>query len=335
MTAPISDQTASVMRQLWFDYLDTIEPIRPRLHRFCVKLTGSIWDGEDLLQDTLLRGFGSIARDPVTQSPELGARRWFDKPQGYLSQIAVNLWIDQRRRAQREFEFRAMDIPATTRETPVVTRSAGTALFDRTSPQERAALVLKEVFDFDLSEIAQLLSTTEGAIKTALHRARKKLSDERNGGMPHRLAKASAELVDRFVVALNTRDVEKITALLLEPATYEVQGVGWERGKRTIWLGVATNEARDVTAERRFVDGEFVVVHTFVANGKTYLGSVARLEESEEKVARIINYHYCPDTLVHVARLLELEPWSNGYHQTDRVLAQMVMDSALPWGAVA
>src|SRR5258708_29034855 len=155
MVPPISDQTASAMRQLWFDYLDTIEPIRPQLHRFCVKLTGSVWDGEDLLQDTLLRGFGSIARDPVTQSPELGTRRWFDKPQAYLSQIATNLWIDQQRRSQRDAKLRSKDVQATTSEPPVVTRSASATLFNRTAPQERAALVLKDVFAFDLREIAQ------------------------------------------------------------------------------------------------------------------------------------------------------------------------------------
>ena len=67
----------------------------------------------------------------------------------------------------------------TSRETPPITQAAGTALFERTSPQERAAVVLKDAFDFSLEEIAGLLSTSVGAVKSALHRGRDRLADAR------------------------------------------------------------------------------------------------------------------------------------------------------------
>ena len=43
------------LEQAWETYLDTVEPLRPDLHRYCRQLTGGIWDAEDLVQDTLLR----------------------------------------------------------------------------------------------------------------------------------------------------------------------------------------------------------------------------------------------------------------------------------------
>jgi hypothetical protein len=57
-----SDQMARQLREAWFRYLDTIEPIRPSLHRYCRRITRDIWDAEDLLQETLLKGFGAIGR---------------------------------------------------------------------------------------------------------------------------------------------------------------------------------------------------------------------------------------------------------------------------------
>ncbi|GHI28032.1 hypothetical protein Shyd_94030 [Streptomyces hydrogenans] len=49
------------------------------------------------------------------------------------------------------------------------------------APQERAAVVLKDVFDLPLKEIAAMLSTTEGAVKAALHRGRGRLADPQGG----------------------------------------------------------------------------------------------------------------------------------------------------------
>jgi RNA polymerase sigma-70 factor (ECF subfamily) len=330
MTEPIGDETARTLRKLWFDYLDTMEPLRPKLHIFCLQLTGSVWDAEDLVQDTLLRGFGAIGRgDMHTPATEGGGpgRRWVEKPKAYLCQIATNLWIDRLRRQQREALQADVDAGAHA-PPPIITPAAGAALFGRTSPQERAAVVLKDVFDFSLDDIAQMLSTTAGAVKTALHRAREKLDEERTA-MPFRNSPASAELIDRFIAAFNARDVPATVALLLESVTYEVQGVGGERGTKTIWLTVAFRNG--IVAERRTVDGERVVAFIFAARGKRYLGSLWRFEEVGGRISRIVNYTFCPETIALVASELGLTPWSSGYHQTGETLARMIATSGLPW----
>jgi RNA polymerase sigma factor (sigma-70 family) len=329
MADPMSTGAARVLRKLWFDYLDSVEPLRPRLHAYCLRLTGSVWDAEDLVQDTLLRGFGAIGRADMCpgRDPRGPGGRWFDKPQAYLSQIATNLWIDQKRRGARE--TLVADVDAVTPARPdVLTQAAGAALFGQTAPQERAAVVLKDVFDFSLDEIAEILSTTRGAVKAALHRGRAKLTGEPKP-MPARNKTASPELIDKFIAAFNALDVAAVTALLLESNTWEVQGVGGERGTKTVWLSVIFRPG--VTAKRYVVDGEPIVAFTFGAAGKTYLGAVFRLEETEGKISRILNYCFCVDTQAFVAMALGLEPWSVGYHQTGETLARMIEGADLPW----
>jgi DNA-directed RNA polymerase specialized sigma24 family protein len=50
------------VRGPWRRYLDALAPLRPDLHRYCCRLTGNVWDGEDLAQDALLRVFGLLSR---------------------------------------------------------------------------------------------------------------------------------------------------------------------------------------------------------------------------------------------------------------------------------
>ena len=328
MTAAVTEETARTMRALWFDYLDAVEAVRPKLHAYCLRLTGTVWDAEDLAQDTLLRGFGAIGRCDMSPPREDGAGgRWFDKPQAYLAQIATNLWIDRWRRSGRDGVLGEADAGSED-AAAVITRAAGAALFERTAPQERAAVVLKDVFDFSLEEIAAMLSTTPGAVRAALHRGRGKLRDAA-AAPAARTNPASAALIDRFIAAFNARDMEAITALLLDSVTYEPQGVGGERGTRGIWLKVPVPDI--VSAERHIVEGETVVAFTFVAKGVKRLGGLERLEEVEGRISRIINYYFCPDTLAHAAAALGIAPWSNGYHQDAATLSRMIARAGLPW----
>ena len=329
MSDPITEDSARTMRKLWFDYLDDMGDIRPRLHACCLRLAGSVWDAEDLVQDTLLRGFGIIGRGDMNPGKGPDGLRWFDKPEAYLCRIATNLWIDRVRRGRRETLSAVVDAGAEEPGVPL-TRAAGAALFARTAPQERAAVVLKDVFNFSIEEIADLLSTTPGAIKSALNRGRTKLSEEREP-MAYLNAPATSALIDRFIAAFVARDVEAVKDTLLESCTWEVQGVGGERGKRTIWLKVAFREG--IVGSQHVVDGERVAVFGGVRDGTTYLGSVFRFEEADGKISRIINYGYCGDTQAYVAAQLGMTPVSNGYHQRGEILDGMIANAQLPWDA--
>ena len=141
------------VQQVWQRFLQRTEPLRPDLHRYCRALIGSVWDAEDLVQDTLLRAFAKLG--------DISLR--IDNPKAYLFRIASNLWVDHcRRTAEVMPADRSM---ASNPEQSMEIRDAAKQLLLRLSPQERAAVVLKDVFDFRLEEIATILQTTVGAIK--------------------------------------------------------------------------------------------------------------------------------------------------------------------------
>jgi RNA polymerase sigma-70 factor (ECF subfamily) len=323
MTNPITDGSARTLRAFWFDFMDEIEPLRPKLHAYCRKLSGSVWEAEDLVQESLLRAFAVMGRGDLH-----GEHSRFDKPQAYLTQIATNLWIDRLRRQRRQVlepaEGAAESAPA------VVTRAAGAALFDRTSPQERAAVVLKDVFDFSLAETADILATTPGAVKAALSRGRGKLAEDRPM-LPPRANAASAALVDRFIAAFHARDLAAVVDLLLEPVTWEVQGVGGERGRDTIWLKV--ERPSELRAEPHLIDGELAVTYTRPDGAGRVLTGALRLEETDGRISRIVNYGFCPDTLRYVATQLGLASRPVGYHQAEPTLSNMISDTKRPWRA--
>src|SRR5438132_6398328 len=80
---------ASAAQGSWRRFLETYEPFRTQLYRYCRYLTRSPWDAEDLAQDTLARAFVTLAR-MHGQEPA--------NPRAWLFRIASNLWIDQTRR---------------------------------------------------------------------------------------------------------------------------------------------------------------------------------------------------------------------------------------------
>jgi len=309
----LSDATSRELRAAWFRYVDTIEPVRPQLHRYCLRLTENVWDAEDLVQDTLLKGFGAIARGDLHGDDSRVAN-----PRAYLLRIASNLWIDRVRRKRPE----APPEPER-RVGPTAVREAGEALFE-CSPQQRAAVVLKDVFDFRLEEIAVLLDTSANSIKNALHRGRSKLALDRDT-----TRRPSKERVDAFVTAFNARDVEALTSLLLDNTSIEVHGVGGGRGTGRKWAEASfAGEGRVASYE---YDGEPIVVVFDREPDRRVVVGITRFEEEDGAIVRMRSYGYCPETIAHVAGELGLEPGAPRYHQGEDVLPGMIETTRLPW----
>src|SRR5882672_10893941 len=174
------------VRVPWRKYLDELAPLRPELHRYCVRLTRNVWDGEDLVQEALLRVFGQLGKlDPDLERLE--------HPRAYLVRTATRIWIDQRRRAAREREVLEVERRIGERDAdarlgdpgraPEV-REAAAQLLAQLAPRERAAILLKDVFDLSLEETAKILHTTVAAVKAALQRGRGRLDDAEQSTPP-------------------------------------------------------------------------------------------------------------------------------------------------------
>jgi len=153
--ARVNGPRADQMKMAWQRFVEAFEPLRPDLYRYCRYLTRNAWDAEDLVQDALARALVTLGC--VFQEIE--------QPRAWLFRVASNLWIDRQRR-DREEAMPDVAPPAPPDERlSLEGRDAGATLIGRLSPQERAAILLKDVFDFTIDETAGILTTTPGAIR--------------------------------------------------------------------------------------------------------------------------------------------------------------------------
>lgn len=301
-------------RTAWHVYLDSLNAIRPQLFRYCQKLTRDVWDAEDLAHDALIRGFATLGI--VHQDVR--------RPRAYLLRIATNLWIDRLRRRELEraalaSEDRALPEPAAPAapDRGVDLREAGAALMERLGPRERAAVVLKDVFDLSLEETAGILSTTVGAVKTALHRGRARLR-EKTPRLGRRRRTASPELVERFIESLEAQDLQALLEMMLDTGAVQA-GYLLEVGREEFsvkggWLWSACHghpsrpkllDAWKLRHERREHRGESLVLAFSSWQGSEGLTSVMRLSEHEGRIG-CIHVHSDPDFVRALAEELEL-----------------------------
>jgi len=310
----LSDEMRDEMRAAWHRYLDRVEPFRPLLHGYCRRLTRQLWDAEDLVQETLIRGFHALAyhHNPI------------ESPRAYLLRIATHTWIDQLRR--RETEERLTPPPASEAgpdpaTTAGIARDAGTTVFQRLAPRERAAVILKDLFDMSLEETAVVLETSVGAIKAALHRGRERLKEPDDGPAAQRPL-PSVELVDRFVTLLNAADREGMISLLLGNASVSNLGVGDQYGEASLrgkhswiegvlgghpeWPEIFRQESQRAACVR--FEGEPIILffRTRERWGGEALEGVFRIQEDEGRISEVRSYSFCPETMRAVAERLGL-----------------------------
>ncbi|MEM6532747.1 MAG: RNA polymerase sigma factor [Myxococcota bacterium] len=152
----------------WYLYHRDIEPERETLYRYCQSVAGDPPSAEDLLQETLLRGFllvGSLWKG-------------MDSPRAYLKRVARNLHIDRQRRDRR---CSAGEVPASVEElgsTAVEMTMDQQMDWLRRSlpPAELRAFILRELFGYTFPEIARMTESTVAAVKMACSRARRRLA---------------------------------------------------------------------------------------------------------------------------------------------------------------
>lgn len=316
---PSETELPDVLRASWNRFQNTYEPLRSDLYRYCRHLTRSAFDAEDLAQDVMARAFVTLGK--------MGAPP--PNPRAWLFRVAHNLWIDQLRRGG---ELPPAGAPA--QDDPRATREAAATLIGQLAPQERAAVVLKDVFAFSLEEIAESLSTTPGAVKAALHRGRGKLEEP----APIETRVPAAGVVDAFCEAFNARDLDRLTALLLDSASVDVVGAttqyGPEDARRTVLYGMLFGVERLADAERRggiearFAQGVLpsapraearvyrgrpIVVHWYAHHDGDAVRAITTLEPEGDRVARVANYFFSPDFLAEVCGELGLPYRVNGH----------------------
>jgi len=144
-----------------------MELYHPALQMYCRSLTGSVWEAEDLAQDTWFKVFKRLSQSPPERT--LGKT--------YIYRIAMNTWIDRCRKARVSVDSLAdvAGYAAVPHVDSFEVEAALTTLIAELPPRQRIILLLTDVLRFTAAETARLLDSTEAAVKAGLHRARQRL----------------------------------------------------------------------------------------------------------------------------------------------------------------
>jgi RNA polymerase sigma-70 factor (ECF subfamily) len=186
--------------------------VRPRLHRYCARMVGSVFDGEDVVQEALAKAAAAL--------PSAGS---LEKAESWLFTIAHNTALDALRRRKRQaevpLESDSPDLPETPAEADSwVGATASLATLMQLPVLQRSTVVLMDVLEYSLAETVDILGTTLPAVKAALHRGRvrlKGLADSPASASPT-LDAAELARLRSYAERFNARDFDTLRNLLAE-----------------------------------------------------------------------------------------------------------------------
>ena len=203
--------------------VDAFTEYRPLLFSIAYRMLGSVMDAEDAVQETYLRW-------------EQAAEAEIESLKAYLSTIITRLCIDQLRsaRVQRE-QYIGPWLPE-----PLITEDstdmadhvvladslsmAFLVMLESLGPVERAAFLLREVFEYDYAEVAGIIGKSESNCRQLVHRAKTRVTEHRpRFDTSHTQAQ---EITAQFLIAATTGDIDKLLDLLSEDATLWSDGGG-------------------------------------------------------------------------------------------------------------
>ncbi|HTD96355.1 MAG TPA: sigma-70 family RNA polymerase sigma factor [Edaphobacter sp.] len=213
------------------DFERLLGELRPKLHRYCARMTGSAVDGEDIVQDAMIKAIAAL--------PDTGV---IGNPEGWLFRIAHNTALDfLRRRARQPLlqEEEVLDMIAAPEsrgpDDEVTTMSLRT--FMRLPALQRSAVILKDVLDHSLDEVSSITGASEAAAKSALQRGRARLREfaaEPADMSSPMLSGASRVLLIKYVEGFKTGDFDTVRAMLADDVKLDLVAKQRKQGKSEV-----------------------------------------------------------------------------------------------------
>jgi RNA polymerase sigma-70 factor (ECF subfamily) len=269
-----------------------VDELRPRMMSVAYRMLGSVADAEDAVQDAFLR---LHAADEVTS------------PEGFLVKTTTRRCIDQLRANRHRKKYVGPWVPE-----PVDTKNgtqdamlaeslsqAFLLMLERLSPNERAAFLLRNVFDYEYAEIAEALGKSEVYVRQIVSRAKSRLMRERPRFRP---APREADcLAEQFVAACRAGDVKRVEQLFTDDVEVYSDGGGKVSAARVVirgrsraarfLAGVFAKKRRNCEMRVTTVNGKPGVV--FISGGTVVHVASLRIEDGVRAVYMTIN----PDKL--------------------------------------
>ena len=194
-----------------FDRL--LRELRPKLHRYCARMTGSVVDGEDVVQEALVKAIEAL--------PDAGS---LASPESWLFRVAHNAALDFLRRRARQNAIRSDEDPDMVIDpaAPVDDRQIAAAslrTFMRLPVAQRSSVILMDVLGYSLDEIGAVMDLTIPAVKAALHRGRARLREiakEPDDTPVPALAERDRSRLAAYVDRFNARDFDAVRNMLAD-----------------------------------------------------------------------------------------------------------------------
>jgi RNA polymerase sigma-70 factor, ECF subfamily len=240
-----------------------VEPYRAELRLHCYRLTGSLLDADDLVQEALLRAWRfresfqgraslrtwiyriatNVCLDDLARKPRRRLAEYYGSPDDpeveAAPPLAEPIWLEpfpDSLLGVADPDARPPDARYSTRESVELAFLAAVQFL---SPKQRAVLLLRDVLAFSAAETAEQLDMSAISVNSALRRARARLRIELPAGEESALERASVgterKLVDRFLQAWGTANIELLASLLREDATLSMPPMpSWYAGRSAV-----------------------------------------------------------------------------------------------------
>jgi RNA polymerase sigma-70 factor, ECF subfamily len=196
-----------------------IGELRPKLHRYCARMTGSVIEGEDVLQEAMVKAIEALpAAGPIVH------------PEGWLFRIAHNTALDFLRRRARQDARRSEEDPdmvvdpASTADDRQIA-AASLRTFMRLPVAQRSCVILMDVLGYSLQEISEVIDTSIPAVKAALNRGRarlRELAQEPDDRLLPVLPERERALLEAYVERFNARDFDAVRDMLADEVRLEL-----------------------------------------------------------------------------------------------------------------
>jgi RNA polymerase sigma-70 factor (ECF subfamily) len=258
------------------DFSATAEPYRRELLAHCYRMTGSLHDAEDLVQETLLRAWKAYDRFEGKSS----VRTW-------LHRIATNTCLTALEKRQRRPLPTGLGAPSSDPTAELVegaevpwleplpdatgdpadpstivgtresVRLAFVAALQHLSPRQRAVLVLRDVLQWKAAEVADAIGSSTAAVNSLLQRARAQLEAVGPSADDRLAALDSPDVQDqltRYIAAFEAYDIDRLVDIFTSEAIWEMPPfVGWYQGPPAIITLIHQQCPADTPGDMRLI----------------------------------------------------------------------------------